>query len=306
MACTSGSSFLLSAANVTWVRKESTCIHVTVAAASLDAKYFLIDAPASHGGANVKYYVWFDLDASSVDPAISGRTGIEVNVVTGDTAVGVATKLATALNAHANFTAKVGDDTDSVLVKTYYGGPVETVTTDGDTTFTFEQIVAGLGGDLGKTSGGVEISMEAQSVQITSDQTGALVLDEVFTGSSVEATMSLLEMTPARWKTIVGSVTGDTFTPSGGTELVGYGESRLYSSFFDLGGQLILHPTRKAANDRSYDITFWKAAPKPASVNFSGEEPQVMEVTFTALADRTVESAINLMAFGDHDQDVLV
>jgi hypothetical protein len=106
MACTSGSSFLLSAANVTWVRKESTCVHVTVAAASLDAKYFIIDAPASHGGSSSKFYVWFDLDASSTDPAVSGRTGIEVNVVTGDTVAQVATKLAIALDAHALFTAQ--------------------------------------------------------------------------------------------------------------------------------------------------------------------------------------------------------
>jgi hypothetical protein len=50
----------------------------------------------------------------------------------------------------------------------------------------------------------------------------------------------------------------------------------------------------------------WKSVPKPASINFSGEEPQVMEVTFTALADRGIEAAINLMAFGDSEQDVRI
>jgi len=307
MANVQGSTFLLSAADVKWVRREGTCIDVTTAATSQDGTYFEIDAPDDHAGNNQAFYCWFDLDASSIDPAPAGRTAIEVDVVTGDTAEDVATKLAAALDGNANFRASVDpSDLSQVLVKSYYGGPVTQVTTDGDTTFTFVQTTSGLGGDLGKTSGGVEVSMEAQSVEIKSDQTGELVLDEVFTGSSVEASMSFLEMTADRWKTIVGSVTGDTFTPGGGTELTGYGESRLYSSFFDLGGQLILHPTRKDASDRSFDITFWKAAPKPSSINFSGEEPQSMEVTFTALADRSVESAISLMAFGDHDQDVFI
>jgi hypothetical protein len=307
MANVQGSTFLLSAADVTWVRREGTCIDVTTAAAANDGTYFLIDAPDSHGGNNQEFYVWFDLDGISTDPSIASRTGISVTTATGETADQVATALAAALDGNANFRAKVDSaDSSVVLIKPTYGGPVDQVTTDGDTTFDFVQTASGLGGPLGKTSGGVEVSMEAQSATIQSDQTGALILDEVFTGSSVECTMSLLEMTPDRWQALVGSVTGDTFTPGGGSELTGYGESRLYESFFDLGGQLILHPTRKDASDRSYDITFWKSAPKPSSINFSGEEPQVMEITFTALADRGVNSAINLMAFGDHDQDVFV
>lgn len=302
MSCTAGSSILLSAADVSWGRREANCITVTVAATALSAKYFLIDALSSNFGTNVEYYVWFDLDNASVDPAPSGKTAIEVNVVTGDTAAQVATKLKTALEAHANFRASVNGA--EVHVENEFKGAVGAAAIDFNTTFTFENTKVGLGGDLGRTSGGVEVSMEAQSVQITSDQTGGLVLDEVFTGSTVSATMSFLEMTPERWETIVGSVTGDTYTPMSGTQLVGYGESRLYQSFFDLGGELVLHPTRLAASDKSKDITFFKCAPKPASINFSGEEPQVMEVEFVALADRGVQTAINLMAFGDSSQDV--
>lgn len=305
MASTQQSTTLLSAADVTWVRKEKTCIDVNVVATALDAKYFEIDAPASHGGANQEFFVFFDLDGASVPPAPAGKTAIEVDVVTGDTETQVATKLAAAVEANANFYAKVDpNDATQVLIEPKFGGPVGAPTTDVDTTFDIQQISSGLGGDLGKTSGGVELSMEASTIQITSDQTGAIPLDEVFNGSTVEASMSLLEMTPERWKTVVGSVTGDTFTPSGGTELVGMGTSRQYVSLFDLGGMLILHPTRYPASDRSYDITLFNSAPKPASIGFSGEEPQVMEVTFTALEDRNVNSAISLMAFGDSEQDV--
>jgi hypothetical protein len=307
MANVQGSTFLLSAADVTWVRREGTCIDVNSDASANDGTYFLIDAPASHGGASQGFYVWFDLDGVATDPAVAGRTGISVTTATGETDAQVASALASALDANANFYAKVdSDDQFLVLIKSFYGGAVDAPATDGDTGFDFVQTSSGLGGNLGKTSGGTEIAMEAQSAQIFADQTGQIPQDEVFIGSSVEVTVSLLEMTPARWKTLVGSVTGDTFTPAGGTELTGYGTSRLYQSFFELGGQLILHPSRKDASDRTLDITLWKCAPKPASYNFSGEEASTMEVTFTALPDSDVESAINLMSFGDHDQDVFV
>lgn len=301
MAGSTQSNILLSAADVSWGTRECYEITVNDAAADLGGEYFTIEAPGSDFGASVGYYVWFDLDAGSVDPA-PGGTGIEVDVVTGDTAAQVAGKVQAVLEAHASFRSTVSGA--AFVAEAEFKGPVDNVATAGTSAVTISQNRVGLGGDLGRTSGGVEVTMEAQSVQITADQTGALVLDEVFTGSSVSASMSLLEMTAERWKTIVGSVTGDAYTPSGGTEVVGYGESRLYQSFFDLGGELVLHPTRKAASDKSFDITLFKCAPKPASINFSGEEPQVMEVEFVALADRSIQSAVNLMAFGDSSQDL--
>ena len=302
MAGSSESTILLSAADVSWGRRECYEITVGVAATALDGNYFTVDALSSDFGSNVEYYVWFDLDAGSVDPAPAGKTAIEVDVVTGDDAAAVAGKLQAVLEAHADFRSSVSGAV--VIMEGEFKGAVTNAAADVDTTFTITRNREGLGGDLGRTSGGVEVTMEAQSVQITADQTGALVLDEVFTGSSVSATMSLLEMTAERWDIVVGSVTGDSYTPSGGTQLTGYGENRLYSSFFSLGGELVLHPTRLAASDKSKDITLFKCAPKPASINFSGEEPQVMEVEFVALADRSVNDAINLMAFGDSSQDV--
>lgn len=307
MSCTSGSSFLLSAANVSWGRRELSSVEVTQTAVALDGLYFEIDAPASNFATSTPYYVWFNLDAGGSDPLVAGRTAIPIAVVTGDTAVQVAVKLQTAMEAHASFRAVICEDAPAtVQIESNFKGPVTDEVGAGDTACVVSRLLEGLGGDLGKTSGGVEVTMEVSSVSILSDQSGAVPLDEVFTGSTVEVTVSLLEMTPARWETVVGSVVGDKFTPSGGTQLVGFGESRLYSSFFDLGGELVLHPTRYAASDRSRDITIWKSVPKPASINFSGEEPQLMEVTFTGLADRALETAINLMAFGDSEQDVRV
>jgi hypothetical protein len=306
MANVQGTTFLLSAADVTWVRNQRLCVEVTAAGAASDGTYFTIDAPAADGGASNLYYVWYNqTDGASVDPAPAGRTAIQVDILSTDTAVQKATKLKDAMEAEADFRAKL-DSTNAaiVLIDTEFGGKVDNAPADVDTTDDLVVIKAGLGGSLGKTSGGIEVTMESNSVQINSDQTGALVLDDIITGQTVEATMSFLEMTPERWETIVGSVTGDTYTPVGGSQVVGFGESRLYQSLFDLGGRLVLHPTRFAASNKSYDITFPLSAPKPSSINFSGEEPQVMEVTFSALLDSDTNEAVNLMVFGDSSQDL--
>jgi len=67
---------------------------------ALAGKYFEFSSPATD------YYVWYDLDAGgAADPAPAGRTGIKVDVVTGDTAVGVATKTAAAIDLIADFSA---------------------------------------------------------------------------------------------------------------------------------------------------------------------------------------------------------
>jgi len=306
----STSNFLLSAADISWGRRERSCV-TTVAdsSSSLSATYFTIDTIDSSGAA-VLNYVWFDIDNGSGDPTAAGRVGIEVDISADDTAAVVALALQAKLEAEDNYRAKIDSSNSAlVVIDNELIGSVATATTDFDTGFTFSQDVEGVGGDLGKSNGGVEVSISTNTSVITSDQTGGgdgLILDEVQLGAQVEVTLTLIEMTPERWKTVVGSVTGDAFTPSSGTELVGFGESRLYASYLELGGELVLHPTRFDASDRTKNITLWKSAPKPGSVNFSPDEVQGMEITFTALADQEVESAIRLMAFGDNEQDVRV
>lgn len=303
MASTRQSSFLLSAADVSWGRRH--CLQVEVGSGEFDAgQYFTVYVPSADFASEAGYYIWAD-DGVAVDPAPASLTGIAADISAATTEADKAQAIADAVEANAAFRGKVdGNNSTIAIVEAQFKGPITTAAADVDSFVDISVAREGLGGDLGRTSGGVQVTMEAQSAIVKTDQTGDLILDEFFTGSSVEATMSLLEMTPERWELIVGSVTGDTYTPSGGSQLTGYGESRLYQSFFDLGGELVLHPTRFDASDRSSDITFWKSVPKPVSINFSGEEAQAMEVTFTALADRDVKESINLMAFGDASQDV--
>lgn len=305
MASTQSSTFLLSAADVSWGRRH--CISVVLDSGDFTAgQYFTVYVPSANFGDEAGFYVWAD-DGVASDPAPAGLTGIAADISAAVDEADRAAAIQTAVEANASFRSQL-DSADSsnltVIIEANFKGPITTDAADVDSNVDIAVLVEGLGGDLGRTSGGVEVTLEAQTVDILTDQTGQLVADRVFVGSTVEATMSLLEVTPERFKTVVGTVTGDTYTPMGGTELTGYGESRLYQSFFDLGGELVLHPTRLPASDRSRDITFWKSAPQPASINFSGEEPQTLEVTFSALPDRNLQEAINQMAFGDSEQDV--
>jgi len=79
------------------------------------------------------YYVWFDLDDGSDDPAVSGRTGVEIDVATDDTAATIATALQTALDLISGITATVSSETVTVAIDT--AGAVQDETLDVDTGF---------------------------------------------------------------------------------------------------------------------------------------------------------------------------
>ncbi len=65
---------------------------------SLNNKFFYISSPT------VDYYVWFNVGAAGTDPAISGRTGVEVAIAVDAANTEVATAAQVALNALAAFT----------------------------------------------------------------------------------------------------------------------------------------------------------------------------------------------------------
>lgn len=80
------------------------------AAGSLGGKYFVINTP--YGG--VSYYVWVDVDNGSTDPGISGKTGVEVNISSGDSANTVASAVQAAVDALSDISASVTGDTVTI------------------------------------------------------------------------------------------------------------------------------------------------------------------------------------------------
>ena len=120
---------------------------------SLQSKYFFINAIETDSTTNVgykivEYYVWLDVSSGGSDPSISGKTGVEVNVSTNDTASTVATAVKNALDGLSNFSASVGvgagNDT-TVTVTNANRGSVEDAS-DNNTGFTISTTTQGTGG----------------------------------------------------------------------------------------------------------------------------------------------------------------
>lgn len=261
----------------------------------------------------VQGYIWFaDTNNRYTDPAPPGYTLIgAVAIQTGDPATQVAAKIKATLDAALipgttikAFRPSTVSSHDITVENKFIGEIAEE--RDAEATGISNQVIrAGVGLDLGATSEAVELSFETQTVDITSNQTGGIISSQIYIGSSASISMSLLELTKERFDLLVGEVTGDSVSPNSGTKIAGYGESRLFQSLDDLGGQLIVHPIRLPISDRSSDVIFWKCAPKPSSLNFDGQSPQVMAVEFTAYLDQTKSAAINLFAKGDWAQEGL-
>lgn len=72
--------------------------------------YFLIQ---SAGDVDL-YYVWFNVNGSNSDPAVGGRTGIEVSILSGDTASSVAAKAALVIGAATGLSASAANDITTV------------------------------------------------------------------------------------------------------------------------------------------------------------------------------------------------
>ena len=83
------------------VAEVSTIDTTGATPAGLGGKYFTLNSPTT------AYYVWFDTDNGSADPAPGGLTALEVDIATGDTAANIATKLAAAIALNADFGAPV-------------------------------------------------------------------------------------------------------------------------------------------------------------------------------------------------------
>jgi hypothetical protein len=292
----------LEAAEARWGRQQCrTWTTVADSSDSLDGTYLDLNV-IGYDFAEDQYYLWFNTSGgSAVDPAISGKTAIEVSLTTDDTAAAVASAIVSAINT-ADIPIIVSASGAVVTLTNQVQGAITAETDSGSTGFSLEVGTVGLSVELGGTDGSIGLALNTESQIIQSNQTGSLAGSEVYLGSSAEITMSLIEVTKERFDTLVGEVTGDSVTPSGGTKVAGFGESRLYQALDSLGGQLILHPIRLADSDKSSDVIFWNCAPKPSSLNFDGTAPQALEVSFTAYLDRSMNTAINLFSRGDWTQ----
>jgi hypothetical protein len=240
-----------------------------------------------------QFYVWLDA-GTGTDPAIAGKTGIQVVYTSGDTASAIAALAQIAISAVLEFegTATLG----VVEVENKFLGKI--TVEDYSNAGTISNVVnqAGFGGLLGAIAqGGGTVNTSQELEDIKSDSTGEIILDQIIKGSSVNIDLTLLEMNTERWESLIG----EGYGAKEGTS-VGYGTSKLYTSSFDIAAQLSGHPVRLPLSDRSADVTLWKTAPNMNSISYSGSEVQSAEFSFVGLKDATKPTTIDLFARGDH------
>jgi hypothetical protein len=295
MSCAGVGNIKIEPVNVTWEIEEQEVFDFDGQTASgLGGKYVEL-----WNAAGTAFYAWFDENNTDADPAVSGKTEIEVDYAASATASAIATAFASAVGAATGFNA-TASGTEVTVVRTAVGEVTDS--TEGNTTITVTKCQDGGSFDLGLLQGDVEVSFEVTLLEVKAHQSGTTLLAELRQGTVSGITLTMQETHAAALKEMFANVSGGTDTPSGGTEVFGVGTSRIGTNTIQQARRLILQPTALEDSDYSRSLCFWKAYPQPDSLVFSGENPQTLSVKFKTYKDDALPEAINIWAFGDYTQ----
>jgi hypothetical protein len=238
-------------------------------------------------------------NGSGTHVVASGKTAILVVYTDDDDAETIAGLAKTAIEAVIGSPFVVTQEGAELHIQNKFIGPVADESAAGAGDLEVELGREGFGGSLGAfAEGGATLSVEREVLDVTSDQTGALILDSIIRGTNLSLSATLAEMTEKRWEDLIGRVAGDILEVNG-VKLIGWGESKLNQSLIALAGKIVLHPIRLPLTDRSRDIMFWKTAPNMNTINFSGSEVQGAEFEFGSYLDANVAKEVNLGVKGD-------
>ena len=301
MACSNIAQIKIEPVNVYYQIEEQWSV-TTVAdvASSLNDTYFDL-----YDTLGVGYYVWMNVGAAGTDPAIAGKTGIEITVSADDTAAAIATLIQVAVDAEGEFHASVSGN--EIRITSDKIGEV-TAWSDGAvaTGFTFDQCQLGGAMDMGLLDGDIEVTFEEQVNDITAHQTGTTLLTSIRQGLVNNISMTLKEADYDRYRSLMLATAGAADTPSGGTEVFGWGTASLGENVSVKARRLILNPVALGLADKSRDICFWKSYAIPESLTISGENPKTMSLSFKVYQDPSKPSDIDQFVFKDWSQYVPV
>lgn len=283
----------VSPVNVYWQIEQSEQVDFTgVTAAAFGGTSFALYSAADA----VQYYVWGDENSTDSDPVETG-TGIEVDYAASASATAIATAVAAAIDAVSGFDA-TSSGAVVTINRTAYGACTDTVDIDSGVTIT--KCREGRDFDLGLLQGDIELSAPASSFIVTAHQTGLTPRAALLQGfSEVSCTTVLLETQLSNLKEFY-EYYGAAFTPSGGTEVFGYGTSRNGENLLLNAARLVLKPVN-AANDLN-NVTMMLAVPTPSSLLFSGENPRTLTVEWAGFVDDQIDSRVSALNFGDQTQ----
>lgn len=288
--------------DVTWEIEEKWQV-TTVAdvSSSLNNKWFKIWLPDL-----TWKHVWYNVGGAGVDPAPPGSSGdIEVAIAVNALATAVATATQVAVDAEAGWEATVSSN-KVVIFNITTGQTGSTADGTAATGFTFTQMQDGGSLAMGYLDGDIEVTFEEQQLDITAHQTGTTVLTGLRQGLINEISMTMKEADAEKYKELLLGTAGATYTPGGGSEVMGWGTQSLGQNVIIKARRLVLHPVSLSAGDKSRDICFWKAYALPETLVISGENPKTLGLKFKVYRDDSKPTGINQFVFGDWSQSEFV
>jgi len=149
MTCVTNSSDIkLAAAYASWGIKQKECISpVADVASSLNDTYF------EFSSLTVNYYVWYNVNSAGTDPALAGKTGIEVAIAENATvAVIIAASILAIETENAAWAGASSDGLSFYIECKSIGAVLAAASDSGTTGFAIAVLKTGLGGYLGRTS----------------------------------------------------------------------------------------------------------------------------------------------------------
>lgn len=288
--------------NVLWEIEEKWKVScLPDVASSLHLQWFKIFKPNG-----TWKHVWYKVGGSGSDPAPSGSAGgIEVDLTANDLDTTVATATAAAITTDAGWkaTASGADVTITCLTTGQTNSFVDGSATTG---FTFTQLQDGGSLDLGYLDGDIEVTFEESVNDVTAHQTGTTILASLRQGLVNEISLTMKEISDlVKVKELLLGTAGATYTPSGGTEVMGWGTESLGANTIVKARRLVLHPVSQGVA-KTKDMCFWKSYALPDTLTISGENPKTLGLTFKVYRDDSKPEAVNQFIFGDWSQSEFV
>src|SRR3990172_4810050 len=115
MGCAGVGNIKIEPVSATWeIEEQETFDFSDQTAAGLGGKYILIWKALDA----VAYYAWFDENDTDADPAVVGKTAIEVNYAASAASTAIASAFKTAVDAVSGFKAEIDTDDANVIIVT--------------------------------------------------------------------------------------------------------------------------------------------------------------------------------------------
>lgn len=147
--------------------------------------------------------------------------------------------------------------------------------------------------DLGLTKGGVEVEFSTEVSNITADQFGETILDQVINGRAIKVKVPMAESDITKLAVAFPGVT----LVENGTDKKLVVNAAVGTSLRSLAGPLVLHPKDRDVADKSRDLVVPFAMAKgDMSFAFKSDEQRVYMLEFEGYADLDSDE---LFTFGD-------